>query len=46
MIGKLWKAYEVGSGQEKKESEMTPQYVCLIQLIQQIFIEEYKHSSE
>lgn len=30
MIGKLWKAYEVVSGQEKKNSEMTPQYVCLI----------------
>ena len=29
MIGKLWKAYEVVS-EEKKDSEMTPQYVCLI----------------
>ena len=30
MIGKLWEAYEVISGQEKKDSEMTSQYVCLI----------------
>ena len=30
MIGKLWEAYEVASGQEKKHSEMTSQYVCLI----------------